>query len=158
VANDVDPGDLSRLNDIVEPTPVSWWPPAPGWYVLAGVASVLLATAAWVAFSRWRRNRYRREALKLLETMPKETTSLPQVAELLKRVALAAYPRESVASLHGIDWWKFLDESGQRVLFSNGTGKLMEDAVYRPNQVSATSAELTDLFVDVRYWITNHRC
>ena len=46
-----DPGNLQNLNDIVLPVPAHWWPPAPGWYVLAGL---LLAVLALLAL-RWLR-------------------------------------------------------------------------------------------------------
>ena len=44
-----DPGSLQNLNDIVVPGPVAWWPPAPGWYVLAAFA---LAGLAWLGWHR----------------------------------------------------------------------------------------------------------
>ncbi|MCP4008906.1 MAG: DUF4381 family protein, partial [Proteobacteria bacterium] len=58
-----DPASLANLNDIILSPAPTWWPPAPGWYVLAvGLAMVLV----WSVY-RWsvlyRRNRYRRAAL-----------------------------------------------------------------------------------------------
>ena len=37
-----DPGSLQNLNDIVAPAPVAWWPPAPGWWMLAALLATLL--------------------------------------------------------------------------------------------------------------------
>ena len=59
-----DPGSLQNLNDIVLPDAVAWWPPAPGWYA---VLAVLLALLLWLSFRAlraWRRNIYRRQALR----------------------------------------------------------------------------------------------
>ena len=102
-----DPASLGNLRDIVIPEPVSWWPPAPGWWVVILVGCLLAALAAWRGWSRWRANAYRREALSKLE----RAESIAAVANLLKRTALGAYPRSSVASLTGDAWCRFLTES-----------------------------------------------
>ena len=44
-----DPGSLQNLHDIVVPGPAAWWPPAPGWYVLAAVA---LSVGEWCLYQR----------------------------------------------------------------------------------------------------------
>ena len=93
-----DPASLQNLHDIVEPMPGSiWWPPEPGWWFLL---VIVLAVCLW-RFMRRIKNRhadaYRREALSELERL-EDITRLP---ELLKRTALVAYPRKTVASLAG---------------------------------------------------------
>lgn len=102
-----DPASLGNLRDIVTPEPVSWWPLAPGWWVVILVGCLLAAIAAWRGWRRWRANAYRREALSKLE----RAESIAAVANLLKRTALGAYPRSSVASLSGDAWCRFLTES-----------------------------------------------
>lgn len=58
-----DPTGLDKLHDILVPAPAPWWPPAPGWYWVFGLAAVIGAVLLWRAVARWQRNRYRREAL-----------------------------------------------------------------------------------------------
>ena len=41
-----DSGSLQNLNDIVIPDPVAWWPPAPGWYVLAAILLIIFTLLA----------------------------------------------------------------------------------------------------------------
>jgi hypothetical protein len=158
--SDVDPGSLGLLHDIVTAPPTPWWPPAPGWCVLAGIALVLLGSVALACLARWRRDLYRREALTKLDRIacdPLAPSSLAAIAELLKRVALAAYPRDRVASLSGDAWLAFLDKSGGTDAFTRGAGRVLRDAAYRkdaPHEV----AEFSKLAHVVRQWITHHRC
>jgi hypothetical protein len=102
-----DPADLSNLRDIAMPPPVSFWPPAPGWWVVgaACLAAGCLAVAAVVRHRR--RNAYRREALRELAS-----ADASDISAILKRAALAAFPREQVASLSGPAWLAFLDRTG----------------------------------------------
>ena len=102
-----DPASLQNLHDIVVPPPVSFWPPAPGWYLVAGLLLLLILVLLLRVVIRYRRNAYRRAALAKLAS----ASSLPQIATLLKRVALAAYPRTQVASLTGDAWLNWLAES-----------------------------------------------
>jgi hypothetical protein len=88
------PQTLEGLADIVVPEPVSLTPQTAGWIILGVIVIALLATVAVLAWRRYRRNAYRREALALVESTP-----LIALPALVKRVALAAAPRTEVASL-----------------------------------------------------------
>jgi hypothetical protein len=120
----------------------------------------LLGLAAWAALARWRRDRYRREALVDLDRIAREPDAPPSisaVAELVKRVALAAYPRDRVASLTGVAWLAFLDATCGTDDFTRGAGRVLKDAAYRKNAPHEPS-ELLKLADVVRHWITHHRC
>ncbi len=98
---------LSNLRDIVVPKPPPFWPPAPGvWVVLAIVTAVMLVLC-WRLYAARRRNAYRRAGLALLGG----AGTVHDVSVLLKRVALAVFPREQVASLYGKDWVVFLNRT-----------------------------------------------
>ncbi len=139
---------------------MSWWPLAPGWYVIAGVALVLLGVSVWAAVDRWRRNRYRRAALRelgLIAHHAQVSTAVIEIAELLKRTALAAFPRERVASLTGAAWLGFLDATGGTGAFTSGDGRLLGDAIYQRAE-PGTAPDVPKLVAVVRHWITHHRC
>src|SRR5258705_4032303 len=64
-----DPTSLENLYDIITPSPVPWWPPAPGWYVVGGVVLVLAVWASWLGWRRWQAAAYRRAGLTELQQL-----------------------------------------------------------------------------------------
>ena len=101
-----DPASLENLHDIVGLDPVPLWPLAPGWYGVGGILVVGLVFFIWSWIHRWRANRYRRVALAELTQLEaavhdasRRVSALAELPALVKRVALAAWPREVVASL-----------------------------------------------------------
>ena len=84
-----DAASLDNLRDIVESPPVSWWPLAPGWWVLLIALAIVTIIAVNRIWNQWKANAYRRSALKGLEM----ANSLAAIDGILKRTALAAYPR-----------------------------------------------------------------
>ncbi|HWK65968.1 MAG TPA: DUF4381 domain-containing protein [Rhizobiaceae bacterium] len=156
---------LDQLADIVTPLPVSWWPQTWGW----GLVAVILLTLAAFVFLRWlrrfRANRYRREALadlaELEEQLADEATradALAAMPELLKRVALAAWPRRTVASLTGKAWLAFLREHDARQSFDVSAARLLDDLEYR-SRTSLGSIDETEArrFAScARRWIEGH--
>ncbi|MGO8088842.1 DUF4381 domain-containing protein [Rhizobium leguminosarum] len=155
---------LRSLHDIVVPAPVSWWPQTWGWALVAG----LLAFAAFLVILRWirryRANAYTREALTLLEGVADRLRhpatrpdAIRELAEVLKRTALAAWPRDEVASLCGDGWVRFLDAQDE-----DGTGdtleRLLDDFEYHGAEIVAglPSNVCGDLVIAARKWIEQH--
>lgn len=162
----MDPTSLQRLHDIVTPAPVSWLPPAPGCYALGLSVLLLLAWFSVNRYRAWQHNGYRREALAQLRRFEKglaDSTQyqqlLPQLPQLVKRTALAAYGRVQVASLNGIDWLMFLDKTGSTELFTKGSGRLLLDCSYQPNTWFATlsNEQVRGLYKAVYRWINKHQ-
>lgn len=150
------PGSLNRLHDIVTVPPAPWWPPLPAWDVLA----VLLLTGltlliAWGVIRR-RVNWYRRAGLLELQRIEQapsaDSTALIELAELVKRIALVAYPRQNVAALTGAEWLQFLDRTSDTTDFTQGPGRQLGEVYDR--SASAPRQELMDV---VRRWIGRHR-
>ena len=96
---------LAGLHDIVAPTSPPLWPPAEGFWALLLLLAVILVSAWRQRRLAQRRNAYRKAGLSLL----KQADSVHDVSVTLKRVALAAWPREQVASLYGREWVEFLN-------------------------------------------------
>ena len=132
---------LANLRDIVLPEPPPLWPPAPEVWLLL----VIVIAAVVVLLSQRRRvkqrDAYRHAGLRLLD----EAKTLHDVSVILKRVALAAFPREQVASLYGTDWADFLQHSYRRREFS--TSALGDSGGPAGKQVIRLAAA----------WIRHHR-
>ena len=161
-----DPTSLERLHDIVAPQFVPWWPPAPGWYWVLGFLSVLVLVLVVWAVLHWLHNCYRREALEELAQQEtnlgdsnQRAAAITTIANLLKRTALSAFPRESVASLTGTVWLAFLNRTrGRAEALSGDTGKWFERIAYEPKAVlSLDEQQARELAVFARDWIRHHR-
>ena len=151
---------LSQLHDIHLPARISWWPPAPGWWLLA--ATVLLAAVVLYAVHRLRnRNHWRRFAL--MELMRLRERNVPQHAApravvselsiLLRRVAISRFPRAEVAALNGDAWLAFLDRSlGESAAFQSDVGRLLSTVPYRP-EMTIDSSTLSALFALAERWL-----
>lgn len=160
-----DPTNLDRLHDILVPAPVPFWPPAPGWWWVIGAVAVLLLVLLLRAFSLWQRNRYRREALRALAALEpavrdpaRRAGALLELAGLLKRVAVTAYPRVQVARLTGAEWSSFLDRTAEGAAFSQGPGVVLQAAVSNPRTAaSLDEPSIHELLQTARGWIRRHQ-
>lgn len=155
---------LSQLRDIHLPEAVGFWPPAPGWWIVAILLALALGWAAFLLVRLWQRRQRLQYALWVLSHTGKtyelkagmEATRnqagldlLYALNKLLKRVALVHYPGKDIASLSGDAWLHFLDESGGTREFTSGAGKALGEGEYRPF-FEADPAALQQL---ARQWI-----
>ena len=128
---------LRGLHLPVEP---GWWPPGPAWWIAALVVAALIIFAVIVIARRRDARRWQLAALSEWRSIkgiglnnPGERIEVVQAcSRLLRRVALALFPRLDVAGLTGERWLMQLDNLGQTSAFSNGVGRLLVDAPYKP--------------------------
>jgi len=124
---------LDQLHDIVLPPAPPLWPPGEGfWVALVTLTVVVVAGLRWRR-ERRRRNAYRQAGLDLLA----QAQNVYHVSVALKRVALAAWPREQVAPLHGADWVRFLNATCRRCRFTEDSLAQPEAAVAKALRKSA---------------------
>ncbi len=144
---------LENLRDIHLPPAISMWPPAPGWFILAFIILAIFFYVAYFFYKSRKKNRGKRVALKHLIEIEKKQQSpqikLMELSTLLRRVALAKFPRQKVAGLHGVAWLLFLDETGETKEFSQGVGKILASAPYS----DTTQNFSQQLFIVTKTWI-----
>ena len=144
------------MHGLVMPDPVSLLPTTPGWWILLGWSLAVFVLAGGFLLRRRRRNRYRREALAVLKSIDRQTDlsaaeAAQRIGSLLKRTALAAYPRQQVASLSGTEWAQFLKESTNDDREIAKAAESLAAAAYRPD------ADGRKLSAPARRWIRKHR-
>jgi len=146
---------LAQLRDIHLPEPVSWWPLAPGWLLVFFSLIILIFLGIYLLHRHYKNNRPKRQALKLLsqyyqqykENNNTHRTSA-RLSELLRRVALAYYPRDRVAGLQGEEWIEFLNNTVKDINFNEVKELLLEHPYQHETQTS-----LEPLFSYVNAWI-----
>ena len=145
---------LDQLQDIAEPPPVSMAPATWAWAVLAALALALLAVAA-AAFLRHRRaTAYRRAARAELRALAPaleagDPAALAAAEAVLRRTALAAFPRAEVAALTGGAWLGFLARTGGTL---GAAGPALAAAPYAPTPAFDGAAVLRA----AERWIDRH--
>ncbi len=129
------------MRDIVVPDPPPFWPPAPGVWVALGIVVLMALLVGWRLHATRKGNAYRRAGLLLLG----DAKTAHDVSVVMKRVALAVFPRERVASLYGDDWAVFLHRTCPRSYFSE---------IVTTDACTESDQELIEL---AGIWIRHHR-
>lgn len=129
--------------------PPSWWPPAPGWWLL--VAAVLVFG---VGLALWLRRRARRRAAyaqlfdQAIASAVTPTDRVAAVSQLLRRAARRIDPQAD--RLLGEDWLRFLDGGLSPAVFQTETGALLVEGAFRP-QVDAGAVDALCVAARQRY-------
>jgi hypothetical protein len=102
---------LGQLRDIHLPAEISWWPLAPGWWLVAALFLGLLVMAGLVIWRYRQAGRYRREAGTLLAEAyeqwsddQKSDQYLFRASRLIRQIAVHVCGRQSVSSVTGDMW------------------------------------------------------
>lgn len=122
---------LAQLADIHLPEPVSFWPPAIGWWILAAIALLLLVLAVRRLAAMRRQQKICQYAVAELQrcydAFSQADPALVEQARLdyvnqfntvVRRVALVHYPQSNVASLDGAQWVDFIRQKGESSLMT----------------------------------------
>lgn len=148
---------LAQLRDIHGAPPVAWWPPAPGWWLLALLTLAILGFLLSRLWRSWRVQSRRRHLVQELEAMrltldpharPQEY--LAAINRVLKSVAIRAFPDEDCARMQGARWTGFLHE---KLAPAAPTGiEALAEGPYRPTP----PCEVEALDGLARLWINRY--
>jgi hypothetical protein len=128
------------LRDIHLPQAISWWPIAPGWWILLA-AIVLLVVAIIVGRRMYKRRQINREIQSELDTIlddfrqhENKVILARRLSELLRRASLSLYSFENPAGLTGEAWLAFLSQTHHaksvRYSFDDSQAKVLIMAPY----------------------------
>ncbi len=154
---------LKGFVEISMPPPVSWWPQAPGWNLVAFIIVVFFLYRLLLWCQIWWRNRYRREALAFVNNKinrhgkyaPETLRSLPLI---LKGTALRAYSNSMVNSLKRDAWWKFVDNQYSGPGFEGVAAEQLDRLAYSSEKDwHLTEQDIDMLLVLVKRWINQHQ-
>lgn len=156
---------IDQLQELAPPAPlVSYWPQTWAWVWLAIVLLLLLATWGFWRYRKWQRDRYRREALALLDELgaairepSHRLAALRQLPILVKRVALSMPDGAASAPLGGADWQAFLQARTPAALPADLQRQLTLLA-YAPDSRIANmdEQEVQALLSACRQWVEVH--
>jgi Domain of unknown function (DUF4381) len=146
----------AELRDIHLPGPVSWWPPAPGWYGVALLFIFLIITGWWLIHKR------RNPSLKKLAT--RELQQIEQtyaqhqntqqlcsdISILLRRIAMSYDSRNKQAGVTGKEWLNHLNTLCGQPLFDEQLSDFLLLAPYQKH----TNAPADKLIAVTQQWIS----
>ena len=151
--------DLSGLRDIHLPAVPSLWPlPAVFWIALFSIVLVvLLCRWGWRYFHRITAKKYaNREVESLTKRFYGNNYKIAsEICLLLRRIALMKFGRESVSSLSGKAWRKFLEKTSRKKVFSGQAGDIVENIMFIPSD-QFHYQDIAALITAAKEWIAEN--
>ncbi|WP_022942875.1 DUF4381 domain-containing protein [Psychromonas hadalis] len=139
---------LAQLNDIIGPNAPSWFPPAPiYWGLLLFFMALIFITYAFLK-QHQKHQKKQKTLLNKLHQLEQQQANFIRLNQLLKAAALSYFPREEVASLHGEQWFDFLQKYSTSPLLGN-----KQHFVQRLYQVDIEALDKDD-YRAAKKWIT----
>ena len=154
--------DELLLRDIHLPDSLSWWPPAPGWWLLTGACLLIGIGISWwlrrrAAHRRAPATLARRELDRVRSAWLAHGDAAQFVAELsvwLRRTSMSLTQRTQAASLTGDAWAQFLDDLSGEQVFGAADSALLRTAPYRsPNSVRIEAEAAERLLGACEAWL-----
>ena len=148
---------LSQLKDINGLDKISWWPLATGWWILLGLIIIL-----WISIVFYRRYRARKEAswqaqvkslftdLHDLKTTKEKAAAL---SELMRRLAIHKYGRQSCAGLEGNEWLEWLAQHDPKDFDWFENAKILIEAPYMPDNSEISDVDFAPLIKAAERWV-----
>lgn len=149
--------DTLPLRDIHLPDPVSWFPPAIGWWLLLAGLLLLGWLVHWL-IKRARQPRLQQRAKRELEAVIEgyllqgdKQDFIRQLSIALKRIGMSYFERAQVAGASGTPWLHRLNGLVERGRLSEQHLQLLATAPYQPAP-ALDDAQVDALIVAMRRW------
>ena len=140
------------LHDIQGLDSISWWPLAPGWWILFGVIVALVLAMSVVRIFRARTKRqWRHQVLSQLSLMAEGLgngdlqTQARELSELMRRMAIYRFSRAECAHLLGDAWLTWLSEKDPKNIDWKKFSLVMSEVPYMGPESVDKKVELENL-------------
>lgn len=151
-----------NLRDIHLPEPVSWWPIAPGWWMII-ITVLIVAAIIFLSLKIYRSKQLKRDIhaeLDVIKQQFQETENKSQLAKslsiLLRRASISFYPSKNIAGLTGESWLAHLDNTNTKPVknkkFQSKVGQTLLTAPYLPEN-STLDFDTQDLINLCESWL-----
>lgn len=153
---------LTNMHEIDLPETVSWLALTPFSLGVLLLLSTFCLRLLWRCYGAWCAQLYRRQALQKLQVLnilwrnpAKRVAAAQGLAQLIRQVALTAWPTAHVASRLGDDWLSFLRASG---VSSENVPPLLAQLSHLPatRVAQITQAQWQELLDWSEHWVRSH--
>ncbi len=155
----MNPTDSLPLRDIHLPDPVSWWPPAMGWWFLLLFSLVVI----WLLIAFIKKIRKpvlkksaKAEVVAVIEAYHEHQNKhllIQQLSITLKRIGISYLQRNATAGLSGIEWYTKINLLVEKNQFSEDVIKLLSQGPYQ-KKLDLDDKTVNDLIQQTQFWVS----
>ncbi len=156
------PTGMDGLRDIRGLDPLSWWPPAPGWWLIAsGIMLLVVLVLTWRHWY-WRLKvivSWKADALQQLHAIRKRLRHedarvlASELSELLRRIAMARHGRPGCAGLVGQEWLAWLERRDPNGFRWTERGRVLIELPYSPPRRRSPVVAFEPLLKAAEDWV-----
>jgi len=142
------PDLLQQLRDLQLPANPTWWPPAPGWWLVAALLLALGWLGVRIALRAYRRRRPIRRARQLHTELWTRYQAgelddrgyVDGCNELLKRLMIHGLGIDAARRASDQPWLQLLDQALGEPAFTQGPGRMLGERRFTPAPVADPAA------------------
>lgn len=153
-------GDLlSQLRDIRGLDAVSWWPPAPGWWMVLGLLMVLAGMALHMQRRReeyrasWQADMRARLAALRADQSRNVKQKAAELSELMRLIAMRRFGRDVCAGRQGREWLGWLAQNDPEGFRWDEKAAILADAPYMPDEKVKKTANWDEVVMAAERWL-----
>ena len=146
------PIDVSGLKGLHVPSSPDIFPLAIGWWISI-ILLILLFLCVYFMLFKWFYSLKRQVSsnIRQIEKIKNNKEMLKKINQLAKRVAIARFGREKVASLYEDEWIDFMNKMAQKEIFSKDYVDLLRKSMYAKVD-SVLDSKRQSILEDYKEW------
>ncbi len=155
----MNPTDSLPLRDIHLPDPVSWWPPAMGWWflLLFSLIAIWLLIVLIKKLSRpVLKKSAKAEVVAVIESYHEHQNKhllIQQLSITLKRIGISYLHRNTTAGLSGIEWYTQINSLVEKNQLSEEVIKLLSQGPYQ-KKPELDDKTVNDVIRQTQLWVS----